>query len=1167
MRTWWVLFLAMGLPSARADEVVRYQGKTAREWVEAIGKTIGSGRDDYEPLWRMGPAAVDALPALIKKIEIATKGSDDLTRGVESGIAFYPGVFATMGSRAVPTLQETLRHQQPAMRRIAVVALANIEPRPAGLVDSLAAMLKDDDETVRLVAARKLREAGQPPEKYVPVLIELVRAKRLWTRQEAVRELELLGPRAKDAIPALIEALGDIELEWRVHGSYREFPKGSLSRASIALHAIGADAVPALRSAVAAKDPRVRRHALVVLQKLSVPIADLTSLLQARLTDSDATVRLVAAMHYWRITGEGKKAVPVLLEILRSNNSELQEVAAHVLASIGQPAGEAIPVLVEYLAKGNTWFADESLARFGSEAIPALIRLLENERFMSRAAGILASIGTAAEAAVLRELASKNVQARIRAARVFSEWHHASPRLIVALHDARKDIDARVRFFALVGLARLDLSGNGDDIAFELGEFLRAKNFPYRSEAATALAGMWRRARKGLPALCEAAKDEHLRPEVMPTVALLAPDNPDAIAWVLGEIDVGGIYSFLWSDQITPHLLPHLKKRLQARAEWGDDAIHALGVLASQSPEAVNLLIEGLENKGQHPRSYAEVVAIHHIDTKNPRLRKALLGRSKELVETCDPRALQVLSELGAEGQEAIRKELKNADVSGFGVFGALQGPWAALFTPELIDSLKKCAPEEKIDRLEVILDNTGKLQFIETILLEMLKGPDVYYSRSAARLLSEVILQQPQVVPHLVKYLQSNNSYTPPLPVRRVNRWDRMPDGSAMMLDGPIIVMHGFIGALANIDLAPPESWSPYRGGLSMTRGSGVKEWESSPTARAGIRGLMSLLASEQRANRIWSATMLGKIGKPARAAVPALRKLLADKNHDVRAAAALAMCRIDAGSVETIPILCDALKENMRNYGTPGESAEALARIGKPAVPHLIAMLRESLEMTGLNDGFGWTQGREVEILAGQAAWALAEIGEDAVEALPAMLKALEWAMTKPDVVPYYLRSDFRLYQSPIRASVLHYLGKLGAQAKEALPLLHRLVADPKEVMEARLGAAELIWRLEGKSGPAVLLIRDYFERFSHLPARLASWLVELGPDARELAPSLGRLLAVRGYDLNDPSNRVEAARILGRLGAHAREAVPALKAALRDSQPEVRAAAGEALKRIGD
>lgn len=78
--------------------------------------------------------------------------------------------------------------------------------------------------------------------------------------------------------------------------------------------------------------------------------------------------------------------------------------------------------------------------------------------------------------------------------------------------------------------------------------------------------------------------------------------------------------------------------------------------------------------------------------------------------------------------------------------------------------------------------------------------------------------------------------------------------------------------------------------------------------------------------------------------------------------------------------------------------------------------------------------------------------------------------------------------------------------------------------------------------------------------LEAWIAHTLGRIGPEASRAVPALRRLLEADDWIL-----RASAAQALGRIGPVARNAVPSLARLESDSHPEVRRAAGTALRRL--
>src|SRR5208282_4594573 len=87
-----------------------------------------------------------------------------------------------------------------------------------------------------------------------------------------------------------------------------------------------------------------------------------------------------------------------------------------------------------------------------------------------------------------------------------------------------------------------------------------------------------------------------------------------------------------------------------------------------------------------------------------------------------------------------------------------------------------------------------------------------------------------------------------------------------------------------------------------------------------------------------IWT---LGWIGPDAKAVVPAMIKLLEDKDVAVRRKAAFALGRLAGDPDKTIAALVGAFKDE--NDEVRQEAGTALSKFGKAAVPALIDLLKQ--------------------------------------------------------------------------------------------------------------------------------------------------------------------------------------------------------------------------------
>jgi len=235
---------------------------------------------------------------------------------------------------------------------------------------------------------------------------------------------------------------------------------------------------------------------------------------------------------------------------------------------------------------------------------------------------------------------------------------------------------------------------------------------------------------------------------------------------------------------------------------------------------------------------------------------------------------------------------------------------------------------------------------------------------------------------------------------------------------------------------------------------------------ARDAVPALVSALKDTDRNVRLHAVGALGEMGPEAREAVPALIETL--KDIRVRDETLKALERI---GLET-PAAAPALVGILRVEGLYAFAAGNLVTIGKPAVPPLIRALRE--QDPGMREtaarilaDIGPQASQAVPELVNalndsdrgvrvQAAITLGEIGPQATDAVPALFEALK---------------DPKTYEASMRA-----LEKIGIDSKVAIPeLIEALKYEDLRTYAAQglldIGPEtipELIRALEGEYGP---------------------------------------------------------------------------------------------------
>jgi len=156
-----------------------------------------------------------------------------------------------------------------------------------------------------------------PPVRYadstVQRLAARLRAGDLRSRVEAAHALAALGPRAYEAVPALLNAMARRSCEI-------EFSQA----VGKAMKAIGASALPALAAALRSRLPAARFHAASALAKLGPTAAPAVgALVDALEGDPDYSVRSNAATALGAIGPAASSALPALLRAAGNPNEKL----------------------------------------------------------------------------------------------------------------------------------------------------------------------------------------------------------------------------------------------------------------------------------------------------------------------------------------------------------------------------------------------------------------------------------------------------------------------------------------------------------------------------------------------------------------------------------------------------------------------------------------------------------------------------------------------------------------------------------------------------------------------------------------------------------------------------------------------------------------------------
>ena len=195
----------------------------------------------------------------------------------------------------------------------------------------------------------------------------------------------------------------------------------------------------------------------------------------------------------------------------------------------------------------------------------------------------------------------------------------------------------------------------------------------------------------------------------------------------------------------------------------------------------------------------------------------------------------------------------------------------------------------------------------------------------------------------------------------------------------------------------------------------------------KAVPRLIAALDVEEMRAK---AATIIARIGPPAKEAVPALIAALEDQSPETCCEVLFALAAIGPDAAEGVPALVKALGNPEANvcYG----ACYALGKIGPAAMPAKAQLLA--------------TLDSEDPFLAMAGAWALAQIDPNSPETAKKSVPVLIKALAEPDPMT--------------RTQAADALGLLGALAKEAEAALTEAQKDESEIVrEAAAGALKKI------------------------------------------------------------------------------------------------------------
>jgi HEAT repeat protein len=322
-------------------------------------------------------------------------------------------------------------------------------------------------------AAQALAKLGAEAAPAVPSLAKMLRSREMYVEghpgifrpvaQTAVRALGAIGPLAKEAMPAIIDLIGDTKGTFDVIGVAQD-NREVRAEAAVAAARIDPQSDELIRvlGRSLQADELIRNKVAVALALIGCRAKSAVPFL-AEFAKLDSYDALSCACAVVVIEPDNSSAVQTMLDSISRESGAIDNVDGTLLrtalAKGGARSRSAIPVLIkmvedESLDQEN---AARALGSFGADAqsaVPALLELLRDRSEALRQVAIttLQQIASERSAPLMAALKHSNRDVRSGAVDVLGHFPCAMPLITEMLNDD----SARVRLAALLSLAKLE---------------------------------------------------------------------------------------------------------------------------------------------------------------------------------------------------------------------------------------------------------------------------------------------------------------------------------------------------------------------------------------------------------------------------------------------------------------------------------------------------------------------------------------------------------------------------------------------------------------------------------------------------------------------------------------------------------------------------------------
>lgn len=304
------------------------------------------------------------------------------------------------------------------------------------------------------IACMNIENKGEPNK--ILYLIEQLESRDPIVRKNAVLQLGIIGPKAREAGPALLKLLDDEYSDVRI----------AAIKAIWQIRIIGNDVFMALKQRLDDENPDVRARVVALMAWIEFDTADVIPVLTHMLQDDSDTVRLNAVSALGIIGHNSKKANDAIYAMLFDEDPIVRAAAAVALSGIGNNPEDWIYTIINFfqeeendIARAKYAGALGLLGSKGGEAIPYLIDALNDEDEEWVYSSIIWALGNigpgdGATEALIEALEDGSLLIRAQAAEALGN-HALEPGVVFALIKALDDEDYSVSIEAAFALGRI----------------------------------------------------------------------------------------------------------------------------------------------------------------------------------------------------------------------------------------------------------------------------------------------------------------------------------------------------------------------------------------------------------------------------------------------------------------------------------------------------------------------------------------------------------------------------------------------------------------------------------------------------------------------------------------------------------------------------------------